>query len=137
MIATFPPLLIKLVFRATGHHFAGLELSNTHFVNMSFYAIGFVPSVWNLDMMTCKDVAEFLSEYLDRRLPWSQRVVFRLHLLLCRDCRRYLDSFQKTQRAICSLKAPAAGEEENVPDDLVKAILAARRVQASDSHPHG
>lgn len=85
-------------------------------------------------MMTCKEIAEFLGEYLDRTLPWSQRLVFRLHLLLCRDCRRYLDSYQKTDRAICSLKDLSASEEASVPEDLVKAILAARRVQASDSH---
>ncbi len=86
-------------------------------------------------MMTCKDIADFLSEYLDRTLPWSQRLVFRLHLLLCRDCRRYLDSYQKTDHAICQLKDPGTSQEESVPEDLVKAILAARRVQATDSHP--
>lgn len=84
--------------------------------------------------MTCKDIAEFLADYLDRSLPWKQRMRFRLHLLLCRDCRRYLDSYQKTQGVIRTLKdASAPPGEEQVPEELVQAILASR---GGDSRPN-
>ena len=38
--------------------------------------------------MSCKDVADFLMDYLDGTLPFAQRMTFKLHLSLCPDCRR-------------------------------------------------
>jgi predicted anti-sigma-YlaC factor YlaD len=73
--------------------------------------------------MTCKEVNEFMADYLDGTLPWRQRLSFRLHLLICHQCRRYLASYAATVRI-----AHAAGQvaEQPVPDELVRAILAAR-----------
>ena len=48
--------------------------------------------------MSCKEVTEFLADYLDSQLSLRQRLVFRLHLLMCRNCRRYLDSYAATIR---------------------------------------
>ena len=41
-------------------------------------------------MMTCKEVAERTSEYLDREMPPLRRWSFRLHQLLCQDCREFV-----------------------------------------------
>jgi predicted anti-sigma-YlaC factor YlaD len=77
--------------------------------------------------MNCKDVAEFLSDYLDGELPLRQRLTFKLHLLLCRDCRRYLQSFAATIKLTQSLGKQSATEDDPpVPKALVQAILAAR-----------
>ncbi|TAN37284.1 MAG: zf-HC2 domain-containing protein [Verrucomicrobia bacterium] len=40
-------------------------------------------------MLTCKEVSRLVSESLDQRLPFGQRVAMRLHLLMCRACRAY------------------------------------------------
>ena len=48
--------------------------------------------------MSCQEVTEFLADFLDGELPLRQRLVFRLHLLMCPDCRRYLDSYAATIR---------------------------------------
>ena len=48
--------------------------------------------------MTCKEVAEFSSDYLDLELPRLQRLSFRLHLLLCRDCRRFVNGVRSLLR---------------------------------------
>jgi hypothetical protein len=83
-------------------------------------------------IMNCKDVTEFLSDYLDGELPLRQRVTFKLHLLLCRDCRRYLRSFATTIKLTQSLgRGPSAGEDPPVPEALVQAILAARGKDAT------
>jgi hypothetical protein len=37
-------------------------------------------------MLSCKQVSELVSESLDRRLPWYQRLQVRMHLLLCASC---------------------------------------------------
>lgn len=38
---------------------------------------------------TCREAARLQSEALDRRLGLGQRLGLRLHLLLCKWCRRY------------------------------------------------
>ena len=77
--------------------------------------------------MTCREVNQFLNEYLDRTLPWHQRLWFNLHLLVCRHCRRYLRSYATTIRVTQTLGQPTESALTPVPDDLVRAILAARR----------
>jgi predicted anti-sigma-YlaC factor YlaD len=78
--------------------------------------------------MNCKEVAEFLSDYLDGTLPLRQRLIFKLHLLLCRDCRNYLASFAETIRLATSQRPmPGADGAPPIPEPLVQAILAARR----------
>jgi hypothetical protein len=38
---------------------------------------------------TCKQAARLQSEAMDRRLSFSEKTGLRLHLLLCKWCRRY------------------------------------------------
>ena len=81
--------------------------------------------------MNCREVADFLSDYLDGALPLRQRLMFRLHLLVCRDCRRYLDSFAATVKLTHSLGERSTDEDDSpIPEALVQAILAAREEQA-------
>ena len=77
--------------------------------------------------MTCRDFVEFLSEYFSGELAVVERAEFEAHLLECPACVAYLDSYRKT---IQLLKAASAHPEdqvpEEVPEQLVRAILAAR-----------
>jgi hypothetical protein len=41
-------------------------------------------------MLSCREVTERASDYLDRALPLRQRLAVRLHLFMCQHCRRYL-----------------------------------------------
>ena len=78
-------------------------------------------------MLTCQQLIEFLTDYLDGQLPLTQRAAFEVHLALCRDCRSYLHNFKTTIAA--SQKAFADASEPipaNVPEDLVQAILKSR-----------
>ena len=87
--------------------------------------------------MTCKDVSEFLADYLDGTLPWRQRLFFSLHLWLCRRCRQYVASYAATVRMTRSLDSTSM---EEVPEEIVRAILAARRGESparSDSRRPG
>ncbi len=75
--------------------------------------------------MTCKEVNEFLTDYLDGTLPWRQRLSFNVHLMICEHCRVYLASYSATVRATESL---GKVDEQPVPDELVRAIVTARRI---------
>ncbi|QBG48721.1 zf-HC2 domain-containing protein [Verrucomicrobia bacterium S94] len=40
-------------------------------------------------MLSCKEVSRLISESLDRKLPFRQRIGVRMHLMMCSLCRRY------------------------------------------------
>lgn len=78
--------------------------------------------------MTCREVAEFLMTYLDDELGAPERDEFERHLKVCPPCVRYLKSYQQTivlEKDACQHNAHENLTE--IPDDLVKAILAARQ----------
>lgn len=77
--------------------------------------------------LTCRECVEFLMDYLDDGLPVEVRATFERHLAACANCVRYLESY-KTTTTLCK-KAFDVGEREvhsPVPEELIKAILAAR-----------
>ncbi len=80
------------------------------------------------NMITCREFEGFVVDYLDNELPEKQRSKFELHIRMCKECRQYLDAYQRTieiSRRACSSSDDAVPDD--VPDDLVKAILKARK----------
>lgn len=80
------------------------------------------------NMMTCREFEDFVVDYLDNELPEKQRSKFELHLRLCKECQQYLNAYQRTIEI--SRTAYTSGDDavpDDVPDDLVKAILKARK----------
>ena len=79
-------------------------------------------------MMTCRELADFLMTYLDGELPLRQKAVFEIHLRMCPGCKHYLESYKETialGKSIC--KEPDGPVPQDVPEELVQAIMAARR----------
>jgi anti-sigma factor (TIGR02949 family) len=82
-----------------------------------------------VDALTCRDLIEFLRAYLDGELPSELRRRFEDHLDACPPCLHYLDSYRETVSLAGEASgACGAGEAlpEDVPEELVRAILAAR-----------
>jgi anti-sigma factor RsiW len=77
--------------------------------------------------MTCRECSEFLSDYLDGDLAPEVRQVFEHHLSLCPNCVTYLDQFRLTVRAGQEAFGDSAADEPDVPEELIRAILASRR----------
>jgi anti-sigma factor RsiW len=73
--------------------------------------------------MTCHTFLDFLMDYLNGELPPGQHAVFEEHLGECPDCVAYLAMYRETVKLG---KAAAAAPEAPVPEDLIRAILAAR-----------
>lgn len=85
-------------------------------------------------MLTCRQVEDFLLDYVEGTLPRGQRLIFDLHLAMCRECRDYLAAYRKTvelgKAAFPQPDAPLPdGVPGEVPEDLVQAILATKRGQ--------
>ena len=79
--------------------------------------------------MTCREFTEFLMAYLDRELADDVRSAFESHMFGCQSCVKYLESYQATillGRAACAEDTPLP---EDVPESLVQAILAARKLE--------
>jgi len=78
-------------------------------------------------MLTCGQVEDFLLDYFEGDLPRGQRLIFELHLAMCRECRDYLTAYRKTvELGKAAFPRPDAPVPDEVPEDLVQAILAAR-----------
>lgn len=75
--------------------------------------------------LTCHELIDFLSDYLDGALPGETVAVFEQHLAICPDCVSYLDNFRTTLRATKAAFASDAAATK-VPEELVQAILASR-----------
>jgi len=51
-------------------------------------------------MFSCKDVSQLISESMDRSLPFYQRVLIRMHLLMCKYCSICKEHFEALRTAI-------------------------------------
>lgn len=78
--------------------------------------------------MTCRELAEFIAAYLRGDLPLEIRAQFERHLAECPNCVAYLSNYRET--IALGRRVFADGEAtvpDDVPEDLVQAILASRR----------
>jgi hypothetical protein len=56
-------------------------------------------------MLNCRQVTRLVSQSMEVRLPWYQRVAVRFHLLYCVWCRRYASQIQFLRKAAKGLDA--------------------------------
>ena len=50
--------------------------------------------------LSCKELVELVTEYLENSLPLSEKAQFEAHLALCPGCRIYLDQMRQTVHAV-------------------------------------
>lgn len=62
-------------------------------------------------MLNCREVVEDADGWIAGELPWRQRLAMRLHLSMCRRCRRYTRQLKMLIRAVPSMHAIASEEE--------------------------
>jgi anti-sigma factor RsiW len=77
--------------------------------------------------LTCRELIEFLDDYVDDCLPPSERTRFDAHLTRCDACVRYLRGYRATMRLALAACAEDGTDPHGVPHELVDAILASRR----------
>ena len=78
-------------------------------------------------MINCREFEDFISMYFEGSLPRAQIRVFELHLKVCRECRDYLNAYSEAMEVgRIVFNEPDASVPDDIPEDLVKAILDAR-----------
>lgn len=62
-------------------------------------------------MLSCRDVTETASDYLERELGWWPRLRFKMHLAMCRHCRRYVKQIKATIGLLRAIPVDASASE--------------------------
>jgi predicted anti-sigma-YlaC factor YlaD len=72
--------------------------------------------------LSCQELVELVTEYLEGTLPTHERVRFENHLAICPSCGNYLDQMRRTIQMVGALK------EEAIPDEAKEQLLHAFRL---------
>jgi len=86
-------------------------------------------------MITCRELEEFIDDYLEDALRGTEKLKFEFHLSVCQDCRAYLERYKvaaSVGQQILAQDERTVAPAEEIPEDLVRAILAAREPRAKD-----
>lgn len=84
--------------------------------------------------ITCRELIEFLMEYLDGVMTPERRHEVDRHLAVCPSCVEYVKSYQEAVRlGKAALKADDSPCPPEVPEELVRAVLAARKAGGAAS----
>jgi anti-sigma factor RsiW len=82
--------------------------------------------------ITCRELTEVVTDYLEGVMPAAERARLDAHLELCEGCVNYVAQMRQTIRAVGELDAEEV--EATVPDDVLAAFRAWRR---GDPVPEG
>jgi anti-sigma factor RsiW len=63
------------------------------------------------DEMSCRDLVNLVTEYLEDTLPAADRARFEEHLAMCPPCQTYLDQMRQTIRAAGRLSPDSISED--------------------------
>ena len=67
--------------------------------------------------LTCQELVELVSDYLEHALPPAERARFEHHLTICPGCATYVEQFRKTIALTGTLR------EEDLPSDARNELL--------------
>lgn len=68
-------------------------------------------------MLTCRELTELVTDYLEGRLSLGQRLRFEMHIGMCSHCRAYLRQMKQTVQALGKLP------EEAIPPEGLDQLL--------------
>ncbi len=73
---------------------------------------------------SCKETARLVSDSMDRKLPWWQRLPLTVHLMMCTYCARFKRQLQIIRRASQTDAEGLENESTSVqmPDDVRRKI---------------
>jgi anti-sigma factor RsiW len=81
--------------------------------------------------LTCQQVVELVTEYLDGAMDARRRARFEGHLGGCDGCTAYLEQFRTTISVVGRIELGT----DDVPAPVMRELLSAFRNWADDRHP--
>lgn len=75
--------------------------------------------------LTCRELVELVTDYLDGALPDDVRARFEEHLALCAGCQTYLDQMRRTAEHLGEI--PVGSITDEMQDTLLSAFRDLRR----------
>jgi len=79
-------------------------------------------------MLSCREITELVTAYVEKQMPLMQRLQFRMHIGMCKHCRAYLRQVRTTLELTGAL--PAEPMPTEVRDELARRLAAMRRKDA-------
>jgi len=55
--------------------------------------------------LSCKQASQLISQSLERRLYWRERLALRVHLMICKYCLRFSQQLRTLRVALSSMRA--------------------------------
>lgn len=77
-------------------------------------------------MPTCRQATELASRGMDERLSLLDRLGLKVHLAMCRNCRRFADQLEEMRR-LFRLETGADDDADGLPDEARRRIEAELR----------
>jgi anti-sigma factor RsiW len=77
--------------------------------------------------VTCRECSEFLADYVSGELDPAVQAILEHHLELCPNCVTYVKQYSHTIVATRAAFSEDPGEALDLPEELIRAILAARQ----------
>jgi anti-sigma factor RsiW len=71
--------------------------------------------------ISCQEVVELVSDYLERSLPPDETTLFEQHLNFCDGCDWYVEQLKRTVETVGEIR------EEHVPAEVKERLLSAFR----------
>ncbi|MBI4790905.1 MAG: zf-HC2 domain-containing protein [Chloroflexi bacterium] len=71
----------------------------------------------NNDELTCQELVELISDYLESALAPTERVRFEQHLTTCAGCRAYLEQMRRMIRTLGAIT------EKEISEDTLEQLL--------------
>ena len=82
-------------------------------------------------MYSCKEVVEQASHYTENQLKWHERFAYRLHLMMCRHCQRFVKQFRLMVQSFSKIKWQ---EDTLLNEEIINTIQSKNLHLQGDDH---
>lgn len=72
-------------------------------------------------MLSCKDITQLASENIDNNMPLFKRLQFNIHLMMCKNCRQFMDQMHTTIETISRIQP--IQPDKDVIDNQVNQLM--------------
>lgn len=82
-------------------------------------------------MYNCKEMVDEASRYTEGQLKWYERIAYKLHLLMCRHCRRFIKQFRLMIQSLSKFKWQ---DDTRFNEKIIKKMQSNQQHHQGDDH---